>query len=235
MGFLIFAITAGCFLWIVRKVIMSSRHAKQIRFIDSYRFHTAIKNKVHEKHQYLDEEQIDIVFQGLKDYFWMCQQAQIKSKKNMVAMPSQLVDDAWHEFILFTKSYEAFCSKSIGTFLHHTPTEAMPSATSANEGIKRAWRLACAKEFVNPDSPQKMPLIFDIDSRFNVPNGFKYSLNCKNSTSPNYSGGYCASHIGCASGCSGSSSSSADTSASGGFFSSDGDSSGCSGGCGGGD
>lgn len=121
----------------------------------------------------------------------------------MVAMPSQIVDDGWHEFILFTRSYKDFCKKALGRFLHHTPTEAMRTPTLAQEGIKRAWRLACAKERINPNNPTRLPLIFAIDSMLNIPNGFKYSLNCKDKNSPSYGGGYCAGHIGCTSGCAG--------------------------------
>ena len=61
-------------------------------------------------------------------------------------MPSQVVDDAWHTFILFTRNYELFCRKAFGRFLHHTPAEAMAGQTTATEGIKRTWRIACQLE-----------------------------------------------------------------------------------------
>jgi hypothetical protein len=35
--------------------------------------------------------------------------------------PSNLVDLAWHEFILFTKYYADFCQKHFGGFIHHHP------------------------------------------------------------------------------------------------------------------
>ncbi|MCH2225236.1 MAG: hypothetical protein MK066_10755 [Crocinitomicaceae bacterium] len=35
--------------------------------------------------------------------------------------PSILVDYAWHEFILCTKSYANFCEKHFGKFIHHHP------------------------------------------------------------------------------------------------------------------
>jgi hypothetical protein len=130
----------------------------------------------------------------------------------MVAMPSQVVDVAWHEFILFTREYEKFSKKAIGGFLHHTPTEAMRTPTLAQEGIKRTWRLACANENISPSSPQRLPLLFAIDSLFNIDDGFTYSLNCKDKSSPNYGSGYCAGHIGCTSGCGGDSGASSTTS-----------------------
>ena len=204
-----------------------SRQARQLEFIKSYHFHHAIKEKILSKHPHLDNNQIHMVFRALRDYFWMCN----KGNRSMVAMPSQVVDDAWHEFILFTRSYEHFCKKSLGRFLHHTPTEMMSSPTVAQEGIKRAWRLACAKEHIDPKTPAKLPLIFAIDGLLNIENGFKYSLNCRDKHSPNYGDGYCAGHIGCSSGCAGNSGSSSD---SGEFFDSSCGSS-CGSGCGGGD
>ena len=42
---------------------------------------------------------------------------------NTKLTPSLIVDLGWHEFILFTKTYEKFCSKELGKFIHHTPDE----------------------------------------------------------------------------------------------------------------
>lgn len=159
----------------------------------------------------------------------------------MVAMPSQAVDIAWHEFILCTREYERFSQKSFGRFLHHTPTEVMKTPTKAQEGLKRIWRLACAKESISPSKPHKLPLIFGLDKWLEIEDGFHYALDCKSvavlaSTNNNAtSGDYCAGHIGCASGCVGESGASHH---SGSFFGSDstGDSgsASCGSGCGGG-
>ena len=208
--------------------VLKSRRSNQIEYIKTYIFHKSIKKKIIDKHPQLTNDQVHLVFTALRDYFWMCN----KAKRKMVAMPSQIVDDAWHEFILFTRNYKIFCKKSLGRFLHHTPTEAMRTPTLAEEGIKRAWRLACAKEKIDPLNPRKLPLIFEIDSKLNIPNGFTYSLNCKDKKSGTISDGYCAGHIGCSSGCAGSSGASSD---SGGLFDGIFESSGsdCGGGCGG--
>jgi len=158
----------------------------------------------------------------------------MNGKRRMVAMPSPVVDEAWHEFILFTRSYRTFCRKALGRFLHHTPTEALSASTLAQEGIKRAWRLACAKESISPSRPTRLPLIFAIDSMLNIPNGFTYSLNCQDKNSPTYGDGYCAGHIGCSSGCAGDTG--AETDSNGifdGIFSSSNCGADCGGGCGG--
>jgi len=143
-------------------------------------------------------------------------------------MPSQAVDVAWHEFILFTRAYQAYCARAIGRFLHHTPTEAMKTPTLAQEGIRRAWRLACAKEGIAPAAPTRLPLLFAIDGLLAIEDGYRYSLDCRDKSSPLYGDGYCAGHIGCASGCGGDSGCSSDAGGDGG-----GDGGGCGGGCGG--
>jgi hypothetical protein len=215
---LYFLLTGATVLSFIYFAIRANK-ARQLKYIERYHFHKGIRQKLSQKHPQLTEQQLDLVFQGLRDYFRICHQA----KNRMVSMPSQVIDDAWHEFILSTRIYEKFCAKAMGGFLHHTPTEAMPTPTLAKIGIKRCWRLACALEQINPKKPVQLPLIFAMDGLLNIDNGFIYQLDCKK----NAAGGYCATHIGCSSGCGGSSDSAGDASDSG-------DSSGCSSGCGGG-
>lgn len=37
--------------------------------------------------------------------------------------PSARVDLAWHEFILFTRSYSKFCEQNYGKMIHHEPSD----------------------------------------------------------------------------------------------------------------
>ena len=201
------------------------------RFIDNYPYAKFLDQRLAARRPELSEAQRRLVFAALGEYFQLCRTA----KKGMVAMPSQAVDDAWHEFILFTRQYQRFCANSFGRFLHHTPAEAMRAPTQAQEGIKRAWRLACQREGINPQAPHSLPLLFGIDAMLGIAGGFIYRLDCmaagvgaKNSTDS----GFCASHIGCGGGCSGSS---GDASNDGGSDGASGDGGGCGGGCGGGD
>lgn len=226
MIWLVLALLLGGITWFYSK----NRHRRQLAFIRSYQFHKAIREKLHSKHPHLNDEQVHLVFRALRDFFWMSNRA----GRNMVAMPSQVVDDAWHEFILFTRAYKSFCHRALGRFLHHTPTEAMATSTLAGEGIKRAWRLACAKERINPKTPNRLPLIFAIDAMLNVPNGFTYVLDCQDRNSPAYGNGYCAGHIGCSGGgCAGDTGADTVDTGSGGWFDASDGGVNCGGGCGG--
>ncbi|WP_409559322.1 glycine-rich domain-containing protein, partial [Accumulibacter sp.] len=129
--------------------------------------------------------------------------------------------DAWHEFILFTRQYQQFCDRGLGRFLHHTPAEAMRQPTDAQDGIKRAWRLSCKRQAINPQAPQSLPLLFALDAMLGISGGFGYQLDCLAAAKVGAGAPFCAGHIGCGGGCSG-----------GGSDSDGGDS--CGDGCGGG-
>ena len=211
-------------------LFLRRRRVSRLAFIENYSFHPVLANKIRKVYPHLSDAQIALVLRALTDYFYICSQA----RRKIVAMPSQVVDVAWHEFILHTKAYEHYCAEALGYFLHHTPTEAMASPTHAQEGIKRAWRLACARARINPASPSRLPLIFAIDDQLSIADGYKYSLDCRNPSSPNYGTGYCATDIGCSSGCAGDSGGSSHSD--GGSHSSCGSNCGssCGSGCGGG-
>jgi len=192
-------------------------------FIANYEFSRGLRGKFAAAHPQLNAEGCNLVFDGLREYFQICRAA----RRRMVSMPSQVVDDAWHEFILFTRDYQEFCDAAFGRFLHHTPAAAMETPTRAQDGIRRAWRLACARESINSLAPTRLPLLFALDSQLQIPGGLVYSLDCLAGRRGD-SQSYCATHIGCGGGCSGGGDN-GDSSGDGG-----GDSS-CGGGCGGGD
>jgi hypothetical protein len=185
---------------VVLSVILTQR-ARRARtdFIDDYRFPRGIRERVRKRYPHLSDADLDLVLDALREYFHLCR----KAGRRLLAMPSQVVDVAWHEFILFTRNYEAFCTRAMGRFLHHTPTEAMPAPTMAHDGIKRTWRLACRRAGIDPLAATSLPLLFAIDGRLAIPDGFLYALNCTHLAAAGSSATYCASHIGCGGGCGG--------------------------------
>lgn len=212
-------VLAAIALFALYKAYRKARQARRGRLIDSYPFPQSIAAKVSKTYPHLSDAEVMRVMQGLREYFHLCNAA----GRRMVSMPSQAVDVAWHEFILFTKKYEYFCKKALGRFLHHTPAEAMSSPTIAQKGIKRTWRLACLREGLQPRAADRLPLLFAMDAQLNIPGGFRYAMDCQRAPGSHY----CATHIGCSSGFIGGCSSGC-TSGCGG------DSSGGDGGCGGG-
>ena len=64
----------------------------------------------------------------------------VTNKSNKTTSPSYLVDLAWHEFILFTKYYQQFCTKHFGKFIHHTPGS-KPNKKSYNHTLEHYKKL----------------------------------------------------------------------------------------------
>lgn len=142
-------------------------------FIENYRFPEGVEKKLLQVYPTLTEQELILVFRGLRDYFQIC----LMAKNRMISMPSKVVDAAWHEFILFTNYYRTFCQSAFGKYLDHTPAEGMTDASSLQLGMKRVWKLSCSWEDIDPKSPDRLPLLFEIDMKLNIPNGMKYSLD----------------------------------------------------------
>ena len=182
-----------CILILLAMYAASVRVSRRAH-ITNYAFPDGLRSKLREVHPNLTETQEHQVFEGLRQWFMVCNRAD----NRFVSMPSQVIDDAWHAFILFTRNYEQFCRKAFGRFLHHTPAEAMTNQTTATDGIKRTWRIACHLEKIDPQSPTRLPMLFAMDATLAITGGFHYELNCQPGSNT-----YCAGGIGCASGCGG--------------------------------
>ena len=105
------ALASGYWFW--RKL----RRQQRDQFIAGFVFPDRLRSKLQERYPHLTPTQTGEVLRGLREYFQLCRMA----NGRMVAMPSQAVDLAWHEFILYTRQYRAFCRKGLGRFLHHIP------------------------------------------------------------------------------------------------------------------
>jgi hypothetical protein len=93
-------------------------------------------------------------------------------------MPSQVADDLWHEFILYTRQYDRFCKKAFGRFLHHTPAVVLRSSRQNNSGLRQCWGHACKEELINPRKPSRLPLLFALDAKLDIKDGFRYVTDC---------------------------------------------------------
>lgn len=134
-----------------------------------------LKRKLREVYPHLSGREGDLVERAFRQFFVACW----RSKKTFVAMPSRGVDAYWHEFILHTQAYRAWCELALGRFLDHTPSEALGPAASTNDGLRRAWFWSCREEAIDPRKPSRLPLLFAIDAKLNIPNGYVYASNCR--------------------------------------------------------
>lgn len=154
-------------------VMANRRRRRRERFIDEFVFPAGIRDRVRRRYPHLTDAQLDQILEALRDYFHLCR----KAGKRMLAMPSQVVDAAWHEFILVTRSYQHFCRRGLGRFLNHTPAETLRAPTAVGDNLKRAWALACRRAGLDP-AKGALPLLFAIDRQPAIADGFHCELDC---------------------------------------------------------
>jgi hypothetical protein len=105
----------------------------------------------------LGDEDWALIERGLREWFICC----AWRGRMVLGMPSRAVDEAWHEFILDTIAYEAFCDAAFGAYLHHTPDEAMSTAMGdALANTVRAWD--------HSDAGQEESVLWDLDERLGI-------------------------------------------------------------------
>jgi len=240
----------GLVAWRLRAEAVRSRHEHAIR---AQVFEGRLFDKLIAKYPQLTLKDCHLVARGLRQFFL----AYLKSGRGSVGMPSQVVDDLWHEFILDTRAYSRFCEQAFGGYFHHIPAGGLARSSSANAGLRNTWRWVCLEENINPKKPTRMPLLFALDDKLKISGGQHFTLpaakarggaragtfgdrrsDSSSSSSTGCSGSDVSSSLACSGGGlfgDGGSDSSSSSSDSGGS-SSDSDSGGssCGGGCGGG-
>jgi|SRR5688572_15260138 len=199
LGFLIIAIAC---VWIVVHVRSKSHRLKRVEFILAYQWPSGLLDKLEQRNPALTREDMALVSRGLKQFFI----AHLMSGRMFVAMPSQIVDDLWHEFILYTRDYKEFCAEAFGRFMHHAPAVAMDSATARRiaDGLRRAWWFACKDEGIDPNRATRLPLLFALDRELQIPNGFRYDLDCDALRKNGITGVHCATDLFAGASCGGS-------------------------------
>lgn len=155
-------------LWLKNKKLRRENYIRQ------FAFPRGVFDKVMQRHPQLTQKEMELVGQGLRQFFLAYQ----KSGHQFVSMPSQIADDLWHEFILYTKHYQNFCQQAFGRFLHHTPAVVLRENKNTNAGLRRCWLQVCREEHINPRVPSRLPLLFALDAKLNIRNGFHYVADC---------------------------------------------------------
>ncbi len=172
MAVLLFVLAAMATL--LRVVWQALRRARRADFIRSLTLPRGLFEKLRAKHPQLSLKDCQLVAQALRQFFL----AYLSAERQQVSMPSQVADDLWHEFILYTRNYEVFCRQAFGRFMHHTPAAALGSEQRSNAGLRRCWWHCCRAENINPRKATRLPLLFAIDAKLAIAGGFVYALDC---------------------------------------------------------
>lgn len=205
---------------------------KRERFIQTAPFPKGLLSKLSKKHPNLAWKDAQLASTALRHFFLAYHHAQYQ----YLAMPSEVVDDLWHEFILYTREYEQFCKQAFGRFFHHTPAAVLGNGQDSDVGLRRTWFNVCKIEYIDPKTPTRLPLLFAIDGKLKIADGRLYTLNCDDGK-PSSGAGTGGSGGGNGACCVGDFSGGDGASCGGGSDGGDaggGDGGGCGGGCGGG-
>ena len=147
------------------------RQAARADYIRTYMLPQGIFAKLQAKRPELSLKDCQLTARALRQFFL----THLKSGRKFVAMPSQVADDLWHELILYTRHYEAFCDQAFGRFMHHSPAVVLGADRQDNAGLRRTWRYTCIDENIDPRKPTRLPLLFALDAKLNINNGFRYA------------------------------------------------------------
>ncbi|RYF75887.1 MAG: hypothetical protein EOO29_23335, partial [Comamonadaceae bacterium] len=162
------------------------------RFVREASLPSFLIGKLRAAYPQLSARDAELVLHGLRQFFM----AHLRSGRRFVAMPSKVVDEAWHQYILHTQGYQRWCDGAFGRLLHHTPAEVLGRDARRNDGLRRSWFWACKEESIDPRKPSRLPLLFALDAKFTVAGGFVYQADCGSIARAEQSGAHCGTHFG---------------------------------------
>ncbi|MFO1415373.1 MAG: hypothetical protein U1F10_16000 [Burkholderiales bacterium] len=143
-------------------------------YIRTFDLPPGLFHKLRQRRPDLTLKDCQLVAHALRQFFL----AHLKSGRRFVSMPSQVADDLWHEFILYTRNYQVFCERAFGRFLHHTPAIVLGPDRQGNAGLRRVWWWCCREDNINPRKPTRLPLLFALDAKLGIADGFQYVPDC---------------------------------------------------------
>jgi hypothetical protein len=148
------------------------RTLQRERFIRQYVFAESLLQTLGKHHPQLTEKDFFLVARALREFFLV----RLRTGGRLIGMPSRVVDDLWHEFILDTREYHRFCSAAFGSFFHHVPAQQTVRGTDIDAAMRVTWRCTCLEENINPRRPTRLPLLFAIDEKLSVAGGNTYLM-----------------------------------------------------------
>jgi len=100
---------------------MSRKTKRSLKKLQEYQMNPAILVRLRRKFPFdqMSNHEINVCISEFKKF--MAILAIGRTEKKKVAMTSEIVDQVWHEFILFTKDYIEFSFAVRGDYIHHSP------------------------------------------------------------------------------------------------------------------
>lgn len=160
----------------VRSIVRGrNRAAADPQFIANYAFPPGMIDRALARCP--ESASAEVLESGLRQFFL----AAAADPDLRASMPSRVVDEAWHEFITFTREYDEFCQRAFGRFLHHQPEYLMElSKATANQTtvLLATWRTACLSAGLDPDTTRTAPILFAADLSAGIDKACTYVATC---------------------------------------------------------
>ncbi len=83
--------------------------------------HSDLLNRFASKYHFSLEES-ETIFNDVKTWLYLVGTRTPDAPPLVILPAMDVVDDLWHEFILYTTDYAEFCHNHFGHFIHHEPT-----------------------------------------------------------------------------------------------------------------
>jgi hypothetical protein len=64
----------------------------------------------------VSDEEAEDIFKETRKFLYICRMPGIFIPDDLL-----IVDEMWHNFILFTREYQRFCNEHFGAYIHHLP------------------------------------------------------------------------------------------------------------------
>lgn len=84
----------------------------------------------------VSEQEAKDIFHETKKWLWVAAEAAEEDMNLAIDKPLQVIDEMWHNFILYTRSYHKYCMDKFKRFIHHEPTPSSEKTRFKNEFLK---------------------------------------------------------------------------------------------------
>lgn len=79
------------------------------------------------KHYAVSQDEAEDLFEQVKRMLWLCKEMAHENPDGKgipfrLDEATRILDEMWHNFVLFSQEYHDFCFENFGEFLHHKPT-----------------------------------------------------------------------------------------------------------------
>lgn len=70
-----------------------------------------------ERKLHLTQKEAEFLFEDMKRFLALA------AVTDLPIAPSPAIDNAWHEFLMYTEDYQQFCRDTVGAYIHHRPND----------------------------------------------------------------------------------------------------------------